>query len=471
LSALWPVRTTSHISAVRSPALAQLPLSLRWLLLAVVVAAVAASVGVVATTELAPPIGGQFGLAFWLLVTVLSGAAPVRMPGGAVVNVTIAPLVAASALGGPFAAVVVGLAGVTEWRELKGLFRRGEGSTPWYGSLYNHAAVVLPLVVCSVVYSSVIVPGVEASASHLLALVVSGLSYFAMNSALTAAAIALRDGRPFRAIYIGNIKQFGVSMAGLTPVAWLMAAMYTFAGPIGVLPFALPLYTTRAGYKKIVEIRDMFTQTVRSLASAVDAKDPYTAGHSVRVQVIAKELGEELGCSEDDLEALEWGGLLHDIGKIGVPDAVLLKQGALTREERIMMNAHPVKGEEIIRPVQKLAPELPVIRHHHEWYNGSGYPDGLVGEEIPWLARILHVADSFEAMTAARPYRMNPLSEEIALSELRKYSGIQFDPEVVAAFERLIARKPDWASKGAPRAVPELSLPVLGQRDTGVQPA
>jgi putative nucleotidyltransferase with HDIG domain len=238
-----------------------------------------------------------------------------------------------------------------------------------------------------------------------------------------------------------------------------------------VLPFALPLYTTRAGYKKIVEIRDMFTQTVRSLASAVDAKDPYTAGHSVRVQVIAKELGEELGCSEDDLEALEWGGLLHDIGKIGVPDAVLLKQGALTREERIMLHAHPVKGEEIIRPVQKLAPELPVIRHHHEWYNGSGYPDGLVGEAIPWLARILHVADSFEAMTAARPYRMNPLSEEIALSELRKYSGIQFDPKVVAAFERLIARHPDWASKDAPRVVPERPLPVLGQRDTGVQPA
>ena len=95
-----------------------------------------------------------------------------------------------------------------------------------------------------------------------------------------------------------------------------------------------------------------------------------------------------------------------------MPDAVLLKQGDLTRDERITMNAHPVKGEEIIKPVAKLAPELPVIRHHHEWYNGSGYPDGLLGEEIPWLARILHVADSFEAMTAARPYRMTPLTQE-----------------------------------------------------------
>jgi putative nucleotidyltransferase with HDIG domain len=308
----------------------------------------------------------------------------------------------------------------------------------------------------------------------LVVFVTAGLTYFALNTALTTAAISLREDRPFRAIYVSNLKQFGVSMAGLTPVAWLMAAMYVFAGWIGVLPFALPLYTTRVGYKKIVEIRDMFTQTVRALSGAVDAKDPFTAGHSLRVQIIAKELGQELQCSEDDLEALEWGGLLHDIGKIGVPDAVLLKQGDLTRDERITMNAHPVKGEEIIRPVAKLAPELPVIRHHHEWYNGSGYPDGLIGEEIPWLARILHVADSFEAMTAARPYRMTPLPEEVAMNELRKWSGIQFDPKVVAAFERLMAGRPEWARKDTPRVEsdpPQPTLPVLGQRGTGAQPA
>ncbi|MDP8905021.1 MAG: HD-GYP domain-containing protein [Chloroflexota bacterium] len=291
------------------------------------------------------------------------------------------------------------------------------------------------------------------------------------NSALTALAIALRDDRPFRAIFTSNARQFGVSMAGLAPLAWLMATMWVVAGPIGILPFALPLYTTRAGYRKVVEIRDMFTQTVKSLAGAVDAKDPFTAGHSVRVQVIARDLGRELGCSEEDLEALEWGGLLHDIGKIGVPDAVLLKQGALTRDERILMNAHPVKGEEILKPVEKLAPELPIIRHHHEWYNGSGYPDGLVGEQIPFLARIMHVADSFEAMTAARPYRMTPLSEQQAVGELRKFSGIQFDPKVVAAFERLLARGPSWARTSTPPP-PLRSIPLLGQQpEPGPQPA
>ena len=114
--------------------------------------------------------------------------------------------------------------------------------------------------------------------------------------------------------------------------------------------------------------------------------------------------------NDHELEALEWGGLLHDVGKIGVPDDVLKKPERLTRDERMIMNSHPVLGAQIIAPVTKLAPELPIIRHHHEWYNGSGYPDRLIGDEIPKLARILHVADAFEAMTAARPYRMTPLT-------------------------------------------------------------
>src|SRR5207244_11952929 len=107
-----------------------------------------------------------------------------------------------------------------------------------------------------------------------------------------------------------------------------------------------------------------------------------------------------------------------------------------TRDERMKMNAHPVLGAEIIAPVTKLAPELPIIRHHHEWYNGSGYPDRLIGDEIPKLARVLHVADAFEAMTAARPYRLKPLTAEQALGELRQFAGIQFDPTLVDTFVR-----------------------------------
>jgi putative nucleotidyltransferase with HDIG domain len=205
--------------------------------------------------------------------------------------------------------------------------------------------------------------------------------------------------------------------------------------------------------QRFVEMRDMFTQTIGALAEAVDKRDPYTARHSQNVKAIAVDIGRVMRVTDWELEALEWGGLLHDVGKIGVPDDVLKKPEKLTREERMIMNSHPVLGAQIIAPVTKLAPELPIIRHHHEWYNGSGYPDRLIGDEIPKLARVLHVADAFEAMTAARPYRMTPLTHEQALAELRRFAGVQFDPEVVDAFART-----SWAD-----GVPDAGRPATPQ--------
>ena len=222
------------------------------------------------------------------------------------------------------------------------------------------------------------------------------------------------------------------------------------------LVFALPLYTTRQASQRFVEMRDMFTQTIGALAEAVDKRDPFTAMHSQRVKEIAVDIGRVMRVNDHELEALEWGGLLHDVGKIGVPDDVLKKPERLTRDERMIMNSHPVLGAQIIAPVTKLAPELPIIRHHHEWYNGSGYPDRLIGDEIPKLARILHVADAFEAMTAARPYRMTPLTTEQALAELRKFAGVQFDPVVVDAFVRTahVDGVPDPGRPAGPRQIP-----------------
>jgi HD-GYP domain-containing protein (c-di-GMP phosphodiesterase class II) len=263
-----------------------------------------------------------------------------------------------------------------------------------------------------------------------------------------------------------------LNMLALAPVAWLMARMYVAAGWWAVLLFAVPLYTTRLAYSRFVEVREMFTETVRSLAEAVDKRDKFTSGHSHRVQEIAVDIGRAMKVSDEELEVLEWGGLLHDIGKIGVPDSVLLKQERLTRDERAMMNAHPVLGAEIIAPVTHLAPELPLIRHHHEWFNGSGYPDRLVGDRIPKLARILHVADAFEAMTAARPYRMTPLTPVQALAELRKFGGIQFDPAVVDAFVRTKwARGLSDPGREEVRAVPMIGQAAGSMASVGATPS
>jgi HD domain-containing protein len=415
----------------------------------------ACGVATVAATALYPfrPGFGLTGFLFWTVATLLTSAAPVRLPRGTMIAVAGAPILAATFLGGPAAGAWVALIGTTEWRELR-------GRVPWYGTLYNHAAAVLPAVLAGVTY------GVfdralsfTASPETLIGASAAAAVYLAANSVLLAAAIALREGHTVRSIFAADISVFAASTLAYAPLAWLMSHAYVTIGWWAALLFSLPLYTTRAAYRRIVELREMFTQTVRSLASAVDAKDKFTSGHSERVQRIAVDIGRQMSCSEKDLEALEWGGLLHDIGKIGVPDAVLLKQDKLTKDERILMNQHPVKGEEIIKPVQRLRPELPIIRHHHEWYNGSGYPDHLEGEQIPRLARILGVADAFEAMTAARPYRMTPLTAEQAFGELRKYSGIQFDPEMVDAFART-----DWvANVPDPSRPPTKSIPLLAQ--------
>ena len=179
--------------------------------------------------------------------------------------------------------------------------------------------------------------------------------------------------------------------------------------------------------------RDGSLSTIQTLAAAVDAKDPYTRGHSQRVAEYASALAAFLGQSKADIARIEMTGTLHDVGKIGVPDAILSKPGRLTDEERAIMETHPVLGEEIVRKSPQLAATLPGVRHHHERWDGRGYPDGLAGEAIPFDARILAVADTFDAMTSDRPYRRG-LSVDAALDAIGKGAGTQFDPALSAAF-------------------------------------
>jgi putative nucleotidyltransferase with HDIG domain len=409
------------------------------------------------TTEGPVELQVLLGLAFWTLMTMFAGALPVRMPRGSLVSVAMAPIVAAMALGGPVAAGWVALIGTTEIREIR-------GRIPWYGTASNHAGVVLPALIGGFLSEWLrtapwFSAGWDEHAVTFVTTMLGAAVFFILNMGLTSLVVSLRSQQSFRVVALGDWRGIGVNAFALAPLAWLMAQIYMLTWWASLL-FALPLYTTRVAYHRFVEMRDMFTQTIGALAEAVDKRDPFTSKHSHRVKQIAVDIGREMRVGAQELEALEWGGLLHDVGKIGVPDNVLLKSDRLTRDERMTMNAHPVLGAQIIAPVTKLAPELPIIRHHHEWYNGSGYPDRLIGDEIPKLARILHVADAFEAMTAQRPYRMTPLTAEQALAELRKFAGIQFDPVVVDAFVRT-----PWVhgvSDPGRRAEPR-QIPLIGQ--------
>ena len=192
------------------------------------------------------------------------------------------------------------------------------------------------------------------------------------------------------------------------------------------------------------DVRRLYRQQQRSicqsliaLANALEAKDPYTRGHSERVAGVGRRIALELGLDADDVAAVAEAGLLHDIGKIGVPEGMLQKPGPLTAEEWQAMRRHPVVGAQIIAPFEVFARSAPLIRHHHERWDGSGYPDGLAGPAIPLGARIVAVADVFDALTSGRPYRV-ALARDAGLSQLLDEAGRSLDPNVVRVSIRLL---------------------------------
>jgi putative nucleotidyltransferase with HDIG domain len=181
------------------------------------------------------------------------------------------------------------------------------------------------------------------------------------------------------------------------------------------------------------DLEDTFVQTVVTLANAIDMRDTYTSSHSQRIAEWAADIARLLGCTAQDVQAIYWGGLLHDIGKIGIPDSILRKAGKLTESEWEIIRRHTVHGAQLVAPIKKLADVAPIIESSHERYDGSGYPCGLKGEQIPLGARIIGVVDSYSAMRDERPYK-RPISYEEAIKELKRNAGILFDPQVVNVF-------------------------------------
>ncbi len=187
--------------------------------------------------------------------------------------------------------------------------------------------------------------------------------------------------------------------------------------------------------RKNEQLRQSYLDTITAVANAIEARDPYTRGHTERVTTIAKAIARRMGWDEERLSSLQVGALLHDVGKLGVADAILLKPGPLTDAEYAEIKIHPEVGRRVLHGISYLESAIPGVLHHHERYDGQGYPDRLAGQDIPLAGRILAVADAFDAMTSDRPYR-RAMSPQTAIAELKREAGAQFDPEVVAAFMR-----------------------------------
>jgi putative nucleotidyltransferase with HDIG domain len=262
---------------------------------------------------------------------------------------------------------------------------------------------------------------------------------------------------------------------------FIAAVIYEAYKPIGawaIVVFALPLFLmrkTQEAYLKHTQrsahklreaaetiqmqnvsleqanrlLKERSTAAMESLSATVDARDAYTAGHSRRVQQLALAIGRELDLSHAELELLGHAALFHDIGKLGIPDAILLKPSSLTDEEWVIMASHAAEGASIINRLGFLSDAVPAIRHHHERFDGQGYPDGLSGEDIPLGARIIHVADAFDSMLTTRVYRPARPAED-ALQELRRMSGTQFCPRCVGALDAIV--ETEMGGLAAPQA-------------------
>lgn len=260
----------------------------------------------------------------------------------------------------------------------------------------------------------------------------------------TAVEIGFRSRRDF------NLRQFWLLNFGRNfhhliftlLIGAIVAVAYTDMGVLAFVLFAFPILLTRDALKRSLDLRKSRLDALRALSSSVDARDRYTYDHSSRVSRLSALLAREMGFPENTVEAIESGALLHDIGKLSMDIEILSKPGPLDPEERAAMKLHPIESAEVVSRVELFKGAVDVVRHHHERPDGEGYPDGLKADQIPIGARILNVADAFDAMTSDRPYRQRRSMLE-ALEELRKGSGSEFDPVVVEYLIRILKNRTD----------------------------
>lgn len=316
-----------------------------------------------------------------------------------------------------------------------------------------------------------------STASQLLAGGLSGLAYYAVNVLLLSVAMGLTEGQAPITAWRERLAWLWPHYIAFGCLGGSFVAAERSVGPVALLMFVLPVlmlwiaqrqYVTRSrdgvselrrnhseleganqrlralladNQRLLGRMHRSYLSTITSLARTIEAKDPYTSGHTERVANIAAVLASELGFDEDSVRAVNVGAVIHDIGKIGVPDAILLKRGGLTDEERAEIQRHPEISSYIVADLELPAVVKQMVRSHHERFDGGGYPDGLIGEEIPLAARILTVADSLDAMISDRPYR-KALPVEVALEEIERHTGSQFCPRVVVALRSCVARDP-----------------------------
>lgn len=266
----------------------------------------------------------------------------------------------------------------------------------------------------------------------LIGLALTILTYVCVNVFLFTILYAIIDQRPLRVI-MKEMQWVISNFIGISPIGIIMALAYQKSGWFMVLLILGPLIMARYSFKLYIDMKQQYFDTIKTLSNALDAKDNYTNGHSMRVAELSAAIAGKMQMLPHQVETIKTAALLHDIGKIGIADAIINKPGRLEMSEIYEIRRHPEIGEQILKDVKALKRIAKIVRHHHERYDGNGYPDSLIGDQIPIESAIISVADAYDAMTSNRIYRL-AMTIERATSAIQNERGMQFHPEVVDAF-------------------------------------
>lgn len=307
----------------------------------------------------------------------------------------------------------------------------------WYKRGFNASQVALCALGAGCVYAVAPGGGDRFSDAHfpgvLLAVALAGIAQAIINHGLVAIVVSLSAHIPLARVWWGGMSETAYPSLGYGFIGLIIAVLWSGGvGPVAALLVLAPMLTARWAIRQYAEQHKAYEATVASLIRAVETKDYYTRGHSERVSKASVMLAEQLGMRQDRLEMLRYAGMLHDVGKLGVPTKLLQKTGPLSDEEFEAIKLHPSRGFDMVNGISFLDEAIRGIKHHHERVDGLGYPDGLAGDEIPEFARIIAVADAFDSMTSTRSYRKaRPVAA--AIEELKRWAGTQFDAKMVDA--------------------------------------
>jgi hypothetical protein len=393
------------------------------------------------------------------LLFVISESTATRLsPGDLSWSANTTATLAAAVLVGPVGAGIVGACTALSLRRGRSLAQR----------VFNTGMMALTAYLAGRVFVALHgnVGGLSASSfpAIIAPFAVAALVHVLVNHALLGGVLWLvrNAAGAARATYAGMNVRLLSSDLGYGAFGLLIAALWSVVGPFAPVLVLIPLFVARWAVAQFAEQQRAYEATVGALCQAVETKDFYTRGHSDRVSRGSVMIAREIGMRGDRVEAIRYAGMLHDVGKLGVPTKVLQKTGKLTEEEYAAIQLHPMRGLDIVREIGFLDEALAGIMHHHERIDGRGYPMGLAGDEIPEFARVLAVADAFDSMTSTRSYRGARPADE-AIAELRKWSGTQFDPAFVNAFVSAIKRD-GWQRPELPVLAAD-ELPILTALD------